>query len=94
MTFDDETIERMLSDGCSAQALVDKALENGGEDNVTVVILFFDDMSPATDRESEWNPYDEAPLASETMALGTLQQGPPPIPSDVVPPPIPDEYDE
>ncbi len=92
---DDETIERMLSDGCSAQALVDKALENGGEDNVTVVLLFFDDMSPATDRESEsLNPHDEAPLASETMAPGTLLQGPPPIPSDVVPPPIPDEYDE
>ena len=40
---DDETIQELLSAGAdaqaTAQALVDAALENGGEDNVTVVVV-------------------------------------------------------
>lgn len=37
--IDNDTIERMMMDGCNAQALVDAAKEAGGLDNVTVVMV-------------------------------------------------------
>jgi serine/threonine protein phosphatase PrpC len=63
---DDETIAHIMSLGAdaqnTAQSLVDAALENGGEDNVTVVVV---DVQPAADDTTE----DDTASWAETRIL-------------------------
>jgi serine/threonine protein phosphatase PrpC len=56
---DDETIAHIMSLGAdaqtTAQSLVDAALENGGEDNVTVVVVDLETAADAGDKDESWS---------------------------------------
>jgi len=101
--IDDDRIAAILAEGGGARELVDAALEAGGRDNCTVIVLHV--AIPEEDTAPQETPEEEAPHA-EQPAKEEAQPTPPPFkgfcidspvtdaPDAPTPPPIQPEYSE